>query len=85
MRLDRGEGEGAGRPELRLTLVAPWPELAGAYGLSDLGHERLNRKHQNAEELGANSPGAKVGTDRVRLGLATARGGRWLCKKFGGG
>ena len=78
-----GEGKPAAGAEQGT--AAPWPELAGAHGLRDLGHERLNRKHQNAEELGANSPGAKIGTDGVRLGLATARGGRWLCKKFGGG
>jgi len=73
------------RPKLRVPTAAPLPKLIGACGLSDLGHERLNRKHQNAEELGANSPGAMIGTDGVRLGLATARGGRWLCKKFGEG
>jgi hypothetical protein len=76
---------GGSRPELEVPAVAPWPNMAGARGLRDLGHERLNRKHQNAEELGVNSPGAKIGTDRVRLGLTTARGGRWLCKEFGKG
>jgi hypothetical protein len=37
-RLDRGGERGVGRPELEPNPAAPWPDLVGACGLSDLGH-----------------------------------------------
>ena len=37
--------------------------MVGARGLSDLGHESVNRKHKDIEKLTASSPRAKTGVE----------------------
>ena len=60
--------------------AAPWPELAGARGVRDLGHEKENRRHRGVVELKANSPKASTSSGRSSGGPATEEGGRRPCK-----
>ena len=75
-----GEGE-TGRPELRSAAAAPWPNMAGARGVRDLGHESVNRKHRDVKKLTASSPRANTGSRGGRSASATKNGGRWPWKK----
>ena len=36
--------------------AAPWPELVGLCGLSDLVHDSTNKKHRKMKEPTRNSP-----------------------------
>ena len=73
-------GEGKPAAGVEQGAAAPWPELAGARGVRDLGHEKENRRHRGVVELKANSPRASTSSGRSSGGPATEEGGRRPCK-----
>lgn len=69
-------GREDGRPELRLNPATPWLEMAGVGQIGVLERWNTKKKHQDIEELNANSPRERIRTESNRRVCPMENGGR---------